>query len=296
MANRQHGIVSIRQLRGPLGYSESAMEREVASGHLHRLYRGVYAVGHTRISLYGRCLAAVLACGPGALLSHTSAAWLWGISTLEPLPFHVTAPGRRRSRRPIVLHHARALLGGDRALVEVVPVTSLPRTFLDNAAIVRDGRLERMLERAEELGLLDLGPIDELLARTPGHPGHGRMRRAVELYRPTSFTRSGVERRFLALVKEAGLPQPRTCFVEHGFELDAYWPEERFAVELDTYETHRTNAAFERDRLRHEDLKLVGIEMIRVTDRRLKNESEDVAQRVRLHLARRRWELGLPES
>lgn len=270
------------------------MEREVARGELHRLYRGVYAVGHTRISPHGRCLAAVLACGPNALLSHTSAAWLWGISTQGPFPLHVTAPARRRPRRPIVLHHARVLLEQDRALVEMIPVTSLPRTFLDSAAIVRDGRLERMLERAEELKLFDLGPIEELLARTAGHPGHGRLRRAVELYRPTSFTRSSVERRFLALAKKAALPRPRTCFVENGFELDAYWPEERFAVELDTYETHGTNAAFERDRLRQEDLKLVGIEMIRITDRRLRREPEEVAERVRLHLAQRRRELGLP--
>jgi hypothetical protein len=169
----------------------------------------------------------------------------------------------------------------------------LSRTFLDVAAIVRSERLERMLERAEELGLFDLGPVEGVLVRSKGHSGAGRLRRALDLYRPTSFTRSGVERRFLALVGKAGLPQPRTCFVEHGFELDVYWPEERFAVELDSYKTHGSNAAFERDRFRHEDLKLAGIEMIRVTDQRLKREPGEVARWLRRHLARRRRELGL---
>jgi hypothetical protein len=280
MANRQHGIVSIRQLRGPLGYSERTVVREAERGELHRLYRGVYAVGHARVSTHARCLAAALACGPNALLSHTSAAWLWGVSTQAPFPLHVTAPERRRPRRPIVLHHARALLDRDWTLVEMIPVTSLARTFLDSAAIVRGSRLERMLERAEELKLFDLAPVKELLERTAGHPGHGRLRRAVELYRPTSFTRSGLERRFLALVREAGLPQPRASFVEHGFELDVYWPEERFAVELDTYGTHGSHGAFERDRLRREELLLEGIEMIQVTDLRLAREPERVIERV----------------
>lgn len=145
-----------------------------------------------------------------------------------------------------------------------------------------------MVERSEELGLFDLGAVEELLARTVGHHGHGRLRRAIALYRPSSFTRSGLERRFLELVIEAGLPQPRTNFVEHGFELDCYWPEFRFAVELDVFETHGTRAAFERDRKRQEDLLLVGIAMTRVTGPRLEREPTEVLRRVARLLEQRR--------
>jgi hypothetical protein len=280
LAKRQHGVVSIRQLTAPLGYSEAAVRRAVSAGRLHRLYRGVYAVGHTRLTQRGRCLAAVLACGGGALLSHDSAAWLWGISTKSPLPFVVTTPNSRRIRPPIQLHVAQNLAFEDRALREGIPVTSLARTFLDVAATSRPRRLQRMIERSEELKLFDLRPVVSVLARNKGHHGAGPLRRALVLYKPASFTRSTLERRFLALVKEAGLPQPATGYNEAGYELDVYWPEQRFAVELDTYETHGTRAAFERDRLRQEELKLAGVEMIRVTGTRLEREPKKVIDRV----------------
>ncbi|HET7417428.1 MAG TPA: hypothetical protein VFJ61_07390 [Solirubrobacterales bacterium] len=159
-------------------------------------------------------------------------------------------------------------------------MTSLPRTLLDLAATVRFDWLEKMVERSEERELFDLRAVDELLGRTVGHHGHARLRKAISLYRPTSFTRSGLERRFLELVLEAGLPQPRTNYVELGFELDCYWPEHRFAVELDLFETHGTRAAFERDRKRQEDLLLAGIQMTRVTGPRLEREPDEVMRRV----------------
>jgi hypothetical protein len=161
------------------------------------------------------------------------------------------------------------LISADRVLREGIPVTSLPRTLLDVAATVRFDWLEKLVERSEGLGLFDLRAVEDLLARTVGHHGHKRLRRAIALYKPTSFTRSGLEKRFLELVIAAGLPQPHTNYVEHGFELDCYWPEYRFAVELDVFETHGTRAAFERDRERQEDLLLAGIAMTRVTGPRL---------------------------
>jgi len=145
---------------------------------------------------------------------------------------------------------------------------------------VRFEWLEKMVERSEDLELFDLRAVEELLARTLGHHGHARLRKAIALYRPSSFTRSSLERRFLELVLEAGLPQPRTNFVIEGFELDCYWPEHRFAVELDVFETHGTRAAFERDRKRQEDLLLAGIQMTRVTGPRLDREPDEVIGRV----------------
>ena len=291
LARRQHGIVSIRQLVGPLGYSQSAVSRAVGHGRLHRLHRGVYAVGHTRLSPQGRYLAAVLACAPGALLSHVSAAWPWGLLKQRPGAIHISAPTRRRARPPLCIHHAR-LVDDDRALREGIPVTALPRTLLDLAAMLPAGRLQRAIERSEELRLLDLGPVDAMLARAGGHPGAGRLRRTLALYRSPAFTRSGLERRFLELVRKAGLPAPSMNYSEGGFELDAYWQPERFVVELDVYETHGTREAFERDRLRQEELKLAGIEMVRLTGARIEREPRAVLQRVAVLLERRRRELG----
>lgn len=286
LAERQHGVVSIRQLERKLGYSRKAVQRDVASGRLHPLHRGVYAVGHRLVPTHGRCLAAVLASGPKALLSHRSAAWLWGISRHGPAPLHVTSPVPRKPRSPIRLHHSRILTEADRALEKGIPVTAVPRTLLDCAVESRFSSLGRMLERSEELKLFDLGPVEELLARSRGHAGWGPLRRAIALYAPVPFTRSGFERRFFEAVLEAGLPRPATNLVEAGFELDAYWPEHRFAVELDTYATHGTNAAFERDHLRDEDLMLAGIEMIRVTDVRFHCEPKVVLERIGTLLAR----------
>ena len=167
-------------------------------------------------------------------------------------------------------------------------MTSLPRTLLDLAATVRFEWLEKMMERSEERGLFDLGAVEELLGRTVGHHGHKRLRRAIALYRPSPFTRSGLERRWFELVIAAGLPRPRMNYVEEGFELDCYWPEYRFAVELDVFATHRSRAAFERDRERQEDLLLAGIAMTRVTGPRLEREPDEVVRRVARLLEQRK--------
>ena len=287
LAEQQHGVVSIRQLEAMLGYSRMAVQREVAAGHLHPLHRGVYTVGHRLIPAYGQCLAAVLASGPDALLSHDSAAWLLGITRYGPAPLHVTSPIPRKPRLPIRLHHSRILTEADKGIEKNIPITALPRTLLDCAVTSRFSHLQRMLERSEELKLFDLGPTEDLLQRSGRHAGRGVLRRAIALYRPVPFTRSGFETLFFEAVLEAGLPRPATNFVEAGFELDVYWPEQRFAVELDTYATHGTHAAFERDHLRDEDLKLTGIELTRVTDVRFHREPEVVLERVATLLARR---------
>jgi Transcriptional regulator, AbiEi antitoxin len=291
LASRQHGVVSIRQLLGPLGYSASGVSRAISGGRLHRLHRGVYAVGHTNLSPQGHYLAAVLACAPGALLSHVSAAWLWGILRQRSGVIHVTTPTRRHAKAYLRLHHA-ALIGDDRAIREGIPVTALPRTLLDLASLLSANRLQRIIERSEELQILDLRPIDALLVRAGGHPGAGRLRRALALYRAPPFTRSGLERRFVELVKEAGLPTPSTGFNIAGHELDVYWKRERFVVELDVYSTHGSREAFERDRVRQEELKLIGIEMIRITGPRLDREPQTVIERVVALLEQRRRDLG----
>ena len=287
---RQHGVVSTKQLVAN-GLTQRQVEYAASAGRLHRIHRGVYAVGHANLTWHGRCMAAVLASEP-AVASHLSAGWLWGLLRNRPGALHVTAPSRRHAKAPYVVHYA-ALADEDRDCLEGIPVTSLARTLLDLAAILSTHRLDRVLERAEELRLLDLGPLRRLLARVGGHPGAGRLRRALVLYREEpAVVRSNFERDFLNALRAADIHTPSMNFAIAGFELDAYWPEHRFAVELDVYATHGGRAAFERDRRRQEELKLTGIEMVRITDTRFRREPAAVIGRLAALLERRRRELG----
>jgi hypothetical protein len=285
LAKRQHGVVSVWQL-AELGISKDVITRETVKARFHQVHRGVYAVGHTALSRQARCIAGVLSCGDGALLSHRSAAWLWGLTKWWPPIVEVTAASPRETRQEIRVHSAAALVLEDRSASQGIPVTAVPRTLLDFAAV--DPRfLGGGVEAAERLGLLDLIAIDTLLERSRGFRGVARLRDALEIYRDPAFTRSRLERRFLALVKRAGLPRPSMNYFVEGYELDVYWPAERFAVELDTYDYHGGHIAFEQDRLRQEDLKLAGIEMTRVTGVRMDREPEAVVARLRRLLAQR---------
>jgi very-short-patch-repair endonuclease len=243
----------------------------------------------------GRCLAAVLSCHEGAVLSHRSAAWLWGLTSRFTSRVKVTAASPRRTRPAVRVHSALALTSDDRTFEKGIPVTAIPRTLLDFAAV--DARyLTRALDNAQRLGQLDLVAIDALLSRSRGFRGVARLREALVVHRTGAFTRSGVERRFLSLVRRAGLPRPSMNRFTAGYELDAYWPAERFAVELDTYDYHGDVVAFEADRIRQEILKLAGIEMVRITGNRMDREPASVARRLRRLLAQRREDVARTRS
>jgi very-short-patch-repair endonuclease len=291
LAKEQHGVVSVWQM-ADLGYSDEALRHARKSGRIHPVHRGVYAVGHAQLPRHGKCLAAVLSCGDGALLSHRSAAWLWGLTKRWQPAIDVTAASPRRTRGAIRVHSAEALTADDREFFEGIPLTAVPRTLLDFAA-VDPHFLEQALDNGRRLGLLDMVAIDELVSRSRGFRGVARLRKALEIHRPAAFTRSGLERRFLMLVRRAGLPRPSMNLFVEGYELDAFWPTERFAVELDTYEYHGAPAAFEADRIRQENLKLAGIEMTRITGVRMDREPRTIANRLRRLLAQRRRELRL---
>jgi very-short-patch-repair endonuclease len=287
LAKRQYGVVSQRQLRN-LGYSEGAIARAASAGRLHRVHRGVYAVGYSALSRQGQCLAAVLACGEGALLSHGSAAWIWGLSTRWLARPEATAPARGHIRATVLLHHSTILTEEDRAFCEEVPTTAVPRTLLDVAATRSPSYLEHSIERADRLGLLDVGAIDSLLGRCGRHLGRRPLRNALVLYRDPAMVRSRTERVFIDLIRRAGLPRPAVNTFVAGYEIDAYWEREQFAVELDGFETHGTRAAFERDPVRIENLKLAGIDAIRITARRLEREPDQVISTLRKLLEQRR--------
>jgi very-short-patch-repair endonuclease len=302
LATQQHGVVSARQLLA-LGFAERTIHEWDAAGRLLRLHQGVYAVGHRRLTWHSHCWAGILGAEANevnevvwpAVASHGSAAYLWGIYRYAPARIDVTAPIRRRAKRAFRVHFSSILGEEDRTERSGIPVTSPPRTLLDLAIRARPEQLDRHLERAEELDLLDVAAIAALLDRAGGHRGRGRFRRALALYQPDpAFTRSRFEKLFRRRVRAAGLPAPSMNFNVGGYELDAYWPELRFAVELDLFETHGSRAAFERDRVRQEELKLLGIEMIRVTRPRLQREPEAVIRNLAALLERRRRELGDP--
>ena len=291
-AGAQHGVVSLGQLRA-LGYPVRTIKAMVAGERLHPVYRGAYAIGHPAISRHGHCMAATISCDDGALLSHRSAAWLWGLTKRFAIPIEVTAASPRQTRTEIRVHSAAALSEDDRVRCEGVPVTAIPRTLLDFAA-VDPFFLTHALDHAHRLGLLDLIDIDALISRSRGFRGVARLRTALEPFRTSAFTRSGVERRFLQLVGDYGLPRPSMNIFIEGCELDAYWPTERFAVELDTYDYHGSPKAFEDDRVRQESLKLAGIELTRITGIRLTREPINVMRRLASLLSQRRTQLGLP--
>jgi very-short-patch-repair endonuclease len=284
-----------------MGYAKDVVVEWAAARRLHRLHQGVYAVGHRRLSWFSHCWAGVLGAEPNetdevvwpAVASHGSAAYLWGLYRYAPETIDVTAPIRRRAKRRFRVHFSSILAAEDRGERQGIPVTSVPRTLLDLAIRARPDQLERLLERAEEHDQLDVAAVEALLDRAGGHRGRGRLGRALALYRPDpSFTRSRFERLFRRRVNAAGLPAPAMNFNVEGYELDAYWPDHRFAVELDLFETHGTRAAFERDRLRQEELKLIGIETIRVTRPRFLREPEAVIANLTALLERRRRELS----
>ena len=285
LATRQYGVVSTRQLDG-LGYGRNSVAKAAKVGRLHRIHRGVYVVGYRRLSWRGRCMAAVLASSP-SVASHLSAGWLWGLLRFRPETLHVTSPSARRAKRSFVVHQAD-LPGADRVIYEAIPVTSVARTVLD-LAVDRSARdIRRQIQRGDDFKVFDLREMRSLLARSNGHRGKVQVEAALDGFRPDHvFTRSGLERRFLEVVTAAGLPTPSMNTFVAGFEVDAYWAEERFGVELDVYATHGSRLSFEEDRERDDELLLAGIETTRVTGPRLDREPGKVVESIRRHLARR---------
>jgi hypothetical protein len=231
-------------------------------------------------------MAAVLASHP-SVASHLSAAWIWGLMRSRPETLHITRRGPHPRKRPFVVHRAD-LSRADLARRDGIPVTSLSRTILDVAVTSRERTVRRQIQLADDAGLFDLREMHDLLGRTKGHRGQAKVRAALDLYdeRP-AFTRSGLERRFLEVVRAAGLPEPSMNYFVAGHEIDAWWEAERFGVELDVYATHGSRLSFEEDRVRDDELLHAGIETTRVTGPRLDREPEAVIDSLRRHLARR---------
>jgi very-short-patch-repair endonuclease len=276
LAARQHGVVTSAQLQ-TLGFTRDEIAHRLACGRLVRLHRGVYAVGHAAVSQRGRELAAVLACGPGAVLSHRSAAGLWGFGPTWRGEPEVTVTRRRRARVGLRLRHTGELAACDMTRRVGIAVTALARTLVDLAAILTAARLERAIGEAELLRLVTEDDFLEAVARLTHRRGAGRL--AAVLRAERAVTRSGLERLFAAALSGSDLPWPETNQYAAGLEVDALWREQRLVVELDCYEVHRIRPKFERDRLRDLQLQKAGYRVVRLTDRTLARPEE-----VRRHL------------
>ncbi|HWF71765.1 MAG TPA: type IV toxin-antitoxin system AbiEi family antitoxin domain-containing protein [Solirubrobacteraceae bacterium] len=282
LADRHHGVVARRQLL-KLGYTPREIDRRLEAGRLHAVHRGVYAVGRRKLTIRGRWMAAVLACGPGAVLSHRDAAALHNLRrSASRADIHVTAPGgHRHRRRGVHVHNARRLDPADRTVVDGIPATSVHRTLLDYAETARRQELRWAFEAYDRLDLLDLRELDAVMARNPGRRGAKPLSSVISEYRgPAPDTRSGNERRFLALVREAGLPEPSVNVSVAGIVVDFFWPHQRLVVEVDGYLYHHTPKDRAEDRRKERTLRAAGIDVRRVTDAELGEAPEELVLEV----------------
>lgn len=262
VAGGQHHVITLAQIEA-LGLSARGVSHRVATGRMRRVHENVYAIG--RPGEKGHWMAAVLACGPGAVLSHRSAAALWGIAD-DGAAVDVAAPHRAgRSRPGIAAHRGGRLDPIDVTVVDGIPCTSLPRTLLDLAGVVGRRSLERAVDRAEELGEFDLRALEDVIDRYRRRRGRGMLAAIVAGYDGPRIVRSGAEERLLALLEGADLERPRiNAWIPlddgGGYSPDFLWPDARLIVEVDGRTYHAKQRAFTEDRQRDRRLALAGFE------------------------------------
>lgn len=275
LAKRQHDVLSRRQLLD-LGYSRQAIEHRLNSGRLHSIRQGIYSVGRPTLTQHGCWMAAVLVCGDGAVLSHSSAAALWRIgferrSEIElslPSQSHRKAPGLRIHRRP-------SLRSRDTTTRHNVPVTTPIQTLIDLALPLDRRQIERAINEADKYDLVHPPELRKALDARVGEPGVARLRHILDR-RTFRLTKEELERRFLPLARKAGLPVPLTGRWVNEFEVDFYWPDLGLVVETDGLRYHRTPAEQARDRLRDQAHTAVGLTQLRFTHEQVRYEPEHV--------------------
>src|SRR4051794_11942212 len=279
IAAAQQGVVGRAQLLAA-GVGRRAIDGRVTRGLLHPLHRGVFAVGHRRVSRNGWWMAATLAGGDGAVLSHRSAAGLWRMRNTARRAEVTVA--RHRGTRPGVQYHEAVLKSDEIAVVDGIPVTTPARTLLDLATVLTEQHLKAAFQEAEARRLTSPTSLDALLERYPGRRGTAALRRILEHHReigrpiPTSL----LERRFLALLDTHGLPRPSITRRSRKGEIDATWPDHRLIVECDGFATHGTRHAFEADRAKDRHLVVAGWRVIRLTWRQLTDDADTIARQL----------------
>jgi very-short-patch-repair endonuclease len=270
LARRQHGVISAAQLRRA-GLGPRAVRGRVSRGWLRRQHKGVYLVGALETELTAPA-AAILAVDGAGVISHRSAAAIWGlVPTRPPDPIHVTLLNANRRSRPGLTVHHHELLAAEIRRRHGLRLTSPARTLRDLAAS-SPSELERAYNEALVLGLVTHQEVRVVAAGSPAL-------RAIVEDNP-GMTRSRMERALRALIKKAGLPAPQTNVKVHGYEVDMYWPAHRLVVEFDGWNTHSSRSAFESDRLKDAALQLAGERVLRVTGRQLERRPEELVARL----------------
>lgn len=279
LVEAQHGVISWGQLTG-LGFTRHAITHRIAKGRLRRVHLGVFVVGRPTLTQHGRWMAAVLACGDGAALTHGSAAALWGIG-LERGEVEVAVPsasprypsGVRVRRRP-------ALRKGSLQAHHGIPVTSPVQTLVDLTSRLGPKAVERAVNEADRLDLVNPPQLRRALSQHCGERGVARLRRLLD-HRTFRLTREELERRFLPLTRRAGLPVPLTKQIVNKFEVDFFWPDLGFVVETDGLRYHRTPAEQARDRLRDQAHTAAGLTQLRFTHEQVRYEPDYVLRILR---------------
>jgi hypothetical protein len=283
LAERQHGVVAYWQLM-ELGLGDDAVQHRVVAGRLHRLYVGVYAVGHTRLTVRGRWMAAALACGPDAVLSHRDGGALWQICRTSRTEIDVTAPGRTRNVRPgLAVHRPRRPLQPDeRTVHDGIPVTTVARTIVDLAAVLSLTDLRYAWDNAERQRLFDLQEIQTVRGRFKRRKGLKKIDILIAERRPLPpITRSRLEEMFVEFCARYGFPRPSMNIWIGEYEVDAVFPDHEVAVELDGRDYHTHPTAQERDPVRDVRLQILGYKPMRITYRRLVTDPDGVANDLR---------------
>lgn len=286
LAGRQCGLVTRPQLYD-LHLSRQSVDRALRRGRLRSVHRGVYAVGHIALPPLAPYMAAALAVGPGAVVSHGSAAALWGIRSGAKGPVELTLAGRDAGRRRdgMIVHRCHAPDVADQGSLRGVPVTAAARALLDITPELTDRELERAFDAALKAQLVTPGDVEAAVARAPGRPGAARLSALARLELGAGDTRSDGEERLIALVRAGGLPEPETNVPIGPYIVDALWRRERLIVEVDSHRFHGTRRSFEADRERDLFLAAAGYEVMRITWTQLYTRPEQVLVRLTQRLA-----------
>jgi very-short-patch-repair endonuclease len=280
LAGHQHGVVARCQLL-QAGVTSRQIKRRLAAGRLHQVHRGIYLVGHAVPPSHAREMAALLACGPQAVLSHRSAASIWNLLHYPATaPVCITVPPGRSATRPRIELHRAHLERRDVRHRRAPRLTSPPRTILDLSAELDPEELEHVVAEANYRRLASERELQAQLAHNRGKRGSGRLRRVLDLPGGPRRTRSRAERRMVRLIRGARLTGYETNARIHGYEVDVLWRDLGFAVEIDGYDGHSGRIAFERDRLKIATLKARGVDVMPVTGRQLGDDYDGVKGRL----------------
>jgi hypothetical protein len=275
MAHRQHGIVTRKDLLA-IGFTAEAIDHRILKGRLHPVARGIYAVGWPDLTAERRWMAAVLACGEGAALSHRSAAALWDIGRERGAMVDVSVRRRYECRRPGIRARGRpSLPAQDIVMQRQIPVTCPARTLLDLATELDDPALERAVNEADKRDLIDPDALRDSLEDFAGEPGVRALRTLLDRH-TFRLSDSKLELLFRPIAAAAGLPPPLTKAAVNGFEVDFFWPGLGLVVETDGLRYHRTPSAQARDHLRDQTHTAAGFTPLRFTHRQVKYEPQYV--------------------